>query len=62
MNFGGQNRKIPKFRDINFVERSMLRRLAFLIASYCKTEHFSSLQTFAIFDPKWRNMTSRKRH
>ena len=29
LNFGGQNRKISKIRDSHFVERSILRRLAF---------------------------------
>ena len=52
LNFGGQNRKISKIRDSHFVERSILRLLAFSIAPYFKTKHSSSLQTFAVFWPK----------
>ena len=46
--------KYKKIRDGHFVERSILRRLAyFFIASHFKIEHSSSLQTFAIF---WRKI------
>ena len=54
MNFGGQNRKISKIRDSRFLERSILRRLAFfdyvLLQNW--SEHSSGLQTFAVFLPK----------
>ena len=47
--------KISKIWDSHFVDRSILSRLAFLIASYLKTEHSISLQTFAVFWPKMMN-------
>ena len=59
--FWGQNGEISKIRDRRFENRSILRRLAFLMASYFKTKHSSSLETFAVFYPKWRNITSLKR-
>ena len=59
LNFGGQNRKIPEIWGSHFVERKMLPCLAFLIASFFKTEHSSSLQTFAVLGAK---MASLKRH
>ena len=55
---GRQNRKIPKIRDNHFVQRSRLRRLAFLIVCYLKTVHSSRLQTFAFFTQNggtWRH-------
>ena len=51
---------MSKIRDSHIVERLILRHLTFFIAFYFKTEHSNSLQTFAIFYPKWRNMTSLK--
>ena len=50
--FGSKSKKISKIRDSHFVEGSILRRLAFLIASHFKTEHSSNLKTFAVFLPK----------
>ena len=55
LSFGGQNWQISKIRDDHFVERSIWRQFYvwhFWIASYLKTEHSSSLQTFAVFCPK----------
>ena len=62
MNFGYQNRKISKIQDGHSVERSIYAVWGFSVASYVKNEHSSSLQTFAFFYPKCRNMTSLKRH
>ena len=49
--FWGSKSKNIKNPRLPFLERSFLRRLAFSIAFYFKTEHSSSLQTF-LFLPK----------
>ena len=51
-----------KNRVGRFVERSILRLLAFWITLYFKPVYSKSLQSFAAFDPIWRNMTSLKQH
>ena len=51
---------LPKKQS--FVERSILRLLAFWITLYFKPVYSKSLQSFAAFDPIWRNMTSLKQH
>ena len=49
LNFWDQNNKISQLRDSHFVERLILRRLAFSIVSYIKTEISSSLEILAVF-------------
>ena len=56
------NRKISKIREVHFVERLNLRRLAILDCCHFQTEHSSSLETFAVCYPKLGNMTSLKHH
>ena len=54
--------KNTKIWEGHFLERLILHLLAFPDCCYLKTEHSSSLETFAFFTQKWRSMTSLKHH
>ena len=59
LNFGCQNRKIPNTRGSHSEERLILRRLTLSGCVVLQSGHSSTgLETFAVFYPKWRNMTS----
>ena len=63
LGFGSQNKKISKIRESHFVKRSILRRLEFF--DCILLQNWTLLQPSNIcrfFNPKWRNMTSLKRH
>ena len=61
LNFEGQNRNKSKIRDCYFVERWILRRLAFLRLT-SKPNILAVFKHLPFFDPKCRSMTSLNCH
>ena len=60
---GVKIKKISKIRDSHFVERSILRRLAFFDCVLLQNLNIQAVfKHLLFFDPKWRNITSLKRH
>ena len=55
-------KQYKNIREGHFVERLILRRLAFLDCCHFKTEYSSIFETFAVCYPKLRNMKSLKHH